>query len=209
MKVAGAASWTIVVDEWSSLLESPLWLRAAERIEVAPEGLVPGALAIDPLPAPSLEAGLAAEPALAEAWRAWWQASVAQAFGKPTGDFARDTAIRARFGPPGFESVAPGPLREAAQRRWAEAMKWHNARKRAGVQAMIADGARQPEGEVVRAVEAQLGRRAEPFSVSLTVIPVLDDRIRSVGGRAFLIPEHLRGTPRYADWLHGLVRALA
>ncbi|MEZ0065798.1 hypothetical protein ABIA32_001798 [Streptacidiphilus sp. MAP12-20] len=208
MKVAGAASWTIVVDEWSSLLEFPLWLRAAERIEVTPGGRVPGALAMDTLPDPSLESGLAADPAVAEAWRDWWESSVTQAFSTPTGDFARDTGVRARFGPPGFEALAAGPLRDAAQRRWPEAMKWHHARKRAGIEAMIAGGTR-PEGEVVRAVEAELGRRAEPFSVSLTVIPVLDDRIRSVGGRAFLIPEHLRGTPAYADWLHGLVRALA
>ncbi|WP_329049109.1 hypothetical protein OG738_40815 [Amycolatopsis sp. NBC_01488] len=58
-------------------------------------------------------------------------------------------------------------------------------------------------------MEAEIGRRAEPFSLQIIVLPVLDRLIRSAGPSAFLISEHGYASDGYEDWLRALVRALA
>jgi len=61
----------------------------------------------------------------------------------------------------------------------------------------------------VRAVEAESGHKAAPFSVRIIVLPVHDQQVRSVGHSVFLVPESVHSSSAYDDWLHGVVRALA
>ena len=68
---------------------------------------------------------------------------------------------------------------------------------------------RESSCDAVRAVEAGLGRRVASFELRMFVLPVLDDRIRAVGDRTFLVPERVRATPGYDRWLRDIVGTLA
>ncbi len=70
MHVAGSSSWRISEDRWPEEFEVALWFRAAERIDVPPGGVVPGAPDVEPLPDPGTDPPDAAE--LAAGWLAWW-----------------------------------------------------------------------------------------------------------------------------------------
>ena len=71
MRYAGQRSWQIREDRWNQHFDWALWVRAAERIDVPPGGIVPGPLLIESLPEPSpgLDGAV-----LAREWRAWWRA---------------------------------------------------------------------------------------------------------------------------------------
>lgn len=177
-----------------------LWFRAAERIDVPADGPVPGPLDVDPLPEQSVRSG--AE--LAEDWLWWWRTLLA--LPAPVTPPAR--AELTRFSPPDFEGLADCPmLRQVVIARWREAHAWHSARKRARIDALHATLGR--EGTVVRAVEAEIGHKAAPFSVRIIVLPVIDEQIRSAGQATFLVPERVYASSGYDDWLRKVVRALA
>lgn len=207
MRSAGSASWSISIDQWDHQLEWALWFRAAERIEVPADGLVTGPPDVDPVPEPSLPSGRE----LAEGWLWWWRAllarpSLARSLKSP------DMAALNRFSPPDFEGLAGYPaLRHVVGARWVEANAWHSARKRAGIEAFRAARTQGPgrEGVVVRAVEAEIGHKAASFSLRIIVLPVLDRQIRSAGMSTFLVPERVRASGAYDDWLRELVRKLA
>ena len=212
VKFAGTQSWQISVNEWDGRLECALWFRAAERIEVSAGGVVTGPPDVDPLPAPSVASGAA----LAEGWLFWWRALLAQP--EPSPPFTRDDlAELGRFGPPDFGGLEAYPeLRRVVAARWQEADAWHSGRKRAGIDAFrsaaasrVAGPERGVEGAVVRSVEAEVGHKAAPFRLRIIVVPVLDEEIRSVGGATFLVPERVRATDAYSQWLRAVVRALA
>lgn len=207
MRSAGSASWSISVDQWDHQLEWALWFRAAERIEVPADGVVTGPPDVDPVPEPSLPSG----EELAEGWLWWWRALLAR---PPLTGFLEspDMAALNRFSPPDFEGLAGYPaLRHVVGNRWVEANVWHSARKRAGIAAFRAAGAqgRGREGAVVRAVEAEIGHKAAPFSLRIVVLPVLDRQIRPAGTSTYLVPELVRASGAYDDWLRQLVRKLA
>ena len=203
MRDAGTASWSISIDQWDHQLDWALWFRAAERIQVPAGGLVTGPPDVDPLPEPSLPSG----DELAEGWLWWWQTLLARP--APTGR-PSDMAELNRFGPPDFDGLGGYPaLRRVVATRWSEAHAWHTARKRAGVAALQATRNPGPEGPMVRAVEAEIGHRAAPFSLRIIVLPVLDGQIRPAGQSTFLVPERVHATSAYDGWLRTVVRALA
>ncbi|MFE9428153.1 hypothetical protein ACFYNO_34945 [Kitasatospora sp. NPDC006697] len=208
MNRLGYPSWSINGRRWGDLLHYPLWLRAVERIDVPAGGLVPGPLDIADLPGPS---AAEADPALGDQWREWWQAAVLEAFAPR--DEEHLTLPGAGVRAPDFDDL-PDPLRELARRRWDPALlRWHEPDEfdESGAPRSTApDGGKLDiEGDVVRAVEAEIGQRAEPFVLSLHFLVVADEEIRRAGPREFLVPERLRGTEQYRRWLHGLVRAIA
>jgi hypothetical protein len=193
MRLAETTSWSISVDQWDQQLEWALWFRAAERIEVPAGAVVTGPPEVDPLPEPSLASG---EP-LVEGWLFWWRAVLAD---------------RLRLSAPLFEDLTDYPeLRQVVTARWRAANAWHTARKRAGIEAFQAARGRAAgrEGTVVRAVEAEIGHKAAPFTVRIIVLPVLDEQIRSAGDVTFLVPERMYVSDGYEAWLRRLVRALA
>jgi hypothetical protein len=201
MRFEGTESWSVHVDRWNHLLECALWFRAAERIEVPADEIVPGPPEVEPLPAPSPAPGLP----LADGWSWWWRHLLIPAA-------PPDLAVLGGFGPPDFGGLASHPaLRDVVAARWHEATEWHSARKRTGIAEFLATRERGGgrEGAVVRAVEAEIGEKAAPFAVRIIVLPVRERRIRSVGQGTFLVPERVYAGGGYDEWLHGLVRALA
>jgi hypothetical protein len=116
------------------------------------------------------------------------------------------------FSPPDFEDLADHPaLRRVVSARWGEANAWHSARQQAAVATRRAAGGQvaDREGPVVRAVEAEVGHKAGPFSLRIFVLPVVDEQIRSAGRGTFLVPERLQASSAYDDWLRKVIRALA
>lgn len=206
MKYAGSDSWQIRLSEWDGPLETALWIRAAERIDVPVGGVVTMPLDLDELPTPSPTP----VPMLAEAWLHFWNELV---FRPPMTEHDARSEM-ARLGPPEFDVLADYPdFRRLVSSRWPEAHAWHCARKKGG-SAMRFDPANphlRPdiEGAVVRAVEAEIGRTAAPFSIHITVLPVAEDLVRLAGHGRYLVPERVRRSPAYETWLTDVIRELA
>src|SRR5215469_5559796 len=165
MRLAGSLSWRVSEDRWPESFDWALWFRAAERIEVGPGGVVPGAADIEPLPDPGADPSDTAE--LAAGWRAWWQSLAELPRLSPPFDLAHPPAGLA-FAPPGFPGLAGWPaLQRVVIRRWRQAHDWHTARMKAGVEAGRPGGERI--GQVVAEVERELGRKARPFSLEFVL----------------------------------------
>jgi len=105
-----------------------LWFRAAERIDVAAGGVVPGEPDVEPRPDPGTDPADAAE--LAAGWLAWWQGLIGLPPRSLPVDQDRRTAWLA-LSPPDYAGLAAWPaLRRAVTGRWRQAHDWHAARKR-------------------------------------------------------------------------------
>ena len=206
MKYSGSDSWEIRVDEWDWELEAALWVRAAEQIDVPVGGVVTAGLEPDVAP----EASGVASAALAEGWLHLWNAVLFRP--ELTQDNVR--AEMAPFLPPEFDVLADFPdFQRVYAARHSEADAWRNARKRRGREARRdpanAEARRGIEGEVVQAVEAEIGRTPGPFRLHIIVLPVAEDVVRSAGGGRYLVPERVRRSDGYDAWLAGVVRELA
>jgi hypothetical protein len=201
MRLAGSSSWRISEDRWPEEFDVALWFRAAERIDVPSGGVVPGAPDVEPLPDPGTDPSDAAE--LAAGWLAWWHSLVGLPPLSPPFDPAHPPALLA-FSPPDFPSLAAWPaLRQVVTGRWRQAYDWHNARKKAGLEASLHHDRRT--GQVVAELERELGRKARPFSLDLVLLPVRDEQVRAAGTDRYLVPERVHDGPRWPEVLRGLL----
>ncbi|WP_380839486.1 hypothetical protein [Sphaerisporangium dianthi] len=182
-----------------------LWFRAAERIEVETEGVVPGPPAVEPLPNRSTDPSDAVE--LAEGWLTWWRSLVNA--GPLTLPFdLSNPPVALSFTPPAFSGLHDWPaLRQVVTERWMEAHQWHTARMRAGLEAGPHHDMRA--SQVVTEVERALGRRARPFALNLVLLPVCDEEIRLAGPNRYLVPERVYDGPRGLELLRSLVTPIA
>jgi hypothetical protein len=201
MRLAGSPSWRISEDRWPESFDVALWFRAAERIDVAPGGVVPGEPDVEPLPDPGTDPSDAAE--LAAGWLAWWHALIELPPLSPPSDPARPPGLLA-FVAPDFPGLAAWPaLQRAVTGRWTQAQGWHNARLEAGLEAGLHRDART--GQVVTELERDLGRKARPFSLDLVLLPVRDEQVRSAGADRYLVPERVYDGPQWPGLLRGLL----
>ncbi len=201
VQLAGLPSWRISEDRWPEAFDVALWFRAAERIEVAPGGVVPGPADIEPLPEPSTGPSDAAD--LAAGWLGWWYSLTGMPPLSPPFDPSHPPAVVA-FSPEGFSGLAGWPaLQRAVARRWREAQDWHNARMEAGFEAGLRRDMRT--NQVVHELERELGRAARPFSVEFVLLPVRDDQIRHVSADRYLVPERVYDGPRWPELLRALL----
>lgn len=200
-------SWRIAIDEWNFALELPLWIRAAERINVPAGGMIPGPLDMDPLPV----ASEGERTGLAEGWHAWWHDVIdASRATIPSADY-RHVRVHGpsalSYAPPDFTGLAGWPdLAEIVRTRWADAERWNHRRKRRGVAELVPS---RTNGDIVADVEAELGHQAAPFDIEFVLLPVRDEQIRRVRDLRFLVPEMVYTGPLWPQWLRGLVRSVA
>ncbi|MEU4331957.1 hypothetical protein [Nonomuraea dietziae] len=198
-------SWRISIDRWSWPCDLALWFRAAERIQVGAEGVVPGPLDVEPLPDRRTDSSDAEE--LAEGWLTWWR-SLAGASPWTLPLDPSNPPVELSFAPPAFSGLHDFPaLRQAVATRWEEADRWHSARKHAGLASGMYPDTR--DGHVVSEVENELGRKARPFSLDLVVLPVRDDEIRPVAPYRYLVPERVYDGSRWPELLRSLVTPIA
>jgi hypothetical protein len=203
MRRLGTTSWQISVDGCSLLYDFPLWMRAAERIEVPPDPFVPGPLDIERLPEPTTEPGSPA--GLGEAWLGWWRTVI----GLPrwTFELAGSPPMQMDFSGPDVPGLTRWPeLQRIATRRWPEALRWHDGRKERDIPRQLPSSPHV--GLAVQAVERELGRPLRPIQLELVLLPVRDGAIRRVTEERYLIPERIFDGPRMSEWLREELRRL-
>lgn len=184
------------------------------RVESSPHGLLLGLFVRDAAgmrpptvidlprldPVVEIRATLAplAVAAASEQWAGWWEREMARQEGPDRGFFAPD----ARFGD-GDELAA---LVEACRE---DASRWSSALGREALDAHLREP-RAIECDVVRQVEAGLGRKARPFELSVTELPFAGARGWRVSTHHVMVTRDLRAdVAGYADWLGPVVRELA
>jgi hypothetical protein len=187
----GTQSWQIGIRS-DQIIDCALWIRAAERLAVRPDPLVPGPLDLDHPPAPIS----AADDTLAEQWLGWWHSLVA-----PGRSALAGAALEPAHGSPDPLGLAPYPaLAALVTRRWTQVLEWER-------------GARTPPqipppstiNEVVRDVQTAAGRPIRPFKLEFVLLPVRDDVIREVTPERYLVPARVYDTPQWSEWLRDLV----
>jgi hypothetical protein len=206
MRFPNAGSWQIGIRADEGLTVFALWLRDVEGIQVPPSPLVPAPLDLGGLPA---RPGGAHEPRLGEEWLAWWVSLVDR---RPRPPSARpvDDVQPADDTPDPLGLARLPALRGHVTRHWEPFQEWRVAHHRA--HGTFADHRRHEdlrENDVVRQVETALGRRARPFRLAFTVLPVRENRVRQVGPYDYLVPERFYLGPGWPGWLRPVVEAVA
>lgn len=206
MRFANIDSWRISIRADESILVFALWLRDIDVIEVPRSPLVPESLDLGDLPPPL---GDVHDPRLGEEWLTWWISLVDGRTRSPL--LPPDEVAEPAHGTPDPLGLARLPvLRDQVVRRWSEFLHWRIAYHRAhGTFA-----GRRPVGDLrdhdaVRDVESALGRKAAPFSLTFTLLPVRDDRIRLVDTGHYLIPERVYLGVGWPAWLRAVVAEVA
>jgi hypothetical protein len=196
VRLNGFDSWRMAIGSASPMVNCALWIRAAERLQIPEDPLVPGPLDID-RPPPPISIG---DEGISKQWLGWWRSLVApRQWNQPP-----DRFLEPAHGTPDPLGLAPFPVLAAVvARRWPQALEWLSVQERRkaegpGPQAGIPN-------EVVRDLERMLGRRARPFNVEFILLPVLDEQIRQVDDEHYLVPERVYLGPGWERWLRGLV----
>jgi hypothetical protein len=177
VRVPGRKSWSLRVGD-DERMETALWVRLVERIDVPAGGTVPGSLLVADPPAPSTETNLTAP------WHTWWDSLVA--------------AVGAARPAPDDPVLAGLPELRCVVERWRPAVaRWRGSRGR---------GAPAPHGmvevDLINEVQASFGGAAVPFQLAVVVLPVDDDDIRPLGADRYLVPERFYLDPgRWRAWL--------
>jgi hypothetical protein len=217
MQLAESTSWKMSTDEPEPMLIA-LYVRDAA-------GLHPQ---IDP-DIPRLEPAVpfGAEPLPDEAvysaqWAAWWHQLLQGGGFWPEGKDPADLRIprndpdflRLFYWPtPDLAAAVPSdaPELHALIRRHLEAAQiWSQARKHEFVALSVTRQRVSLEWEVVRSVEAGLGRKVRPFAFDLRVLPLAAKQAwRLSPGRALVSRALYRDRKAYVDWLRPIVEELA
>ncbi|WP_329134329.1 hypothetical protein OG552_18665 [Streptomyces sp. NBC_01476] len=202
MRSTAGSSWAVRVDQWPQRLDIALWLREFGRIAVPPGDTVPGPLDV---PVPLWRNATGQSAGLTAGWLGWWNALLSSQ-DRPTPGAA--AAGQLAFDPPGFAGLDEWPeLQDLVLAGWREANDWHQWRKETG----LAAGHRHSM-VVTRAIgelENRLGRRARPFTIALTVLPVRETTVRQVAPDHFLVPERVYLGPDFPELMQSLAAPLA
>ena len=197
MRLNNFDSWRMSLDPAPSMITCALWIRAAERLQIPEDPLVPGPLDIDRPPPPIS----ISDETIAEQWLGWWYSLVAPRQG------------RHRLASPGLEPAAETPdplglapypiLAAVVTMRWPQAQEWQSARKHRAI--MRQSPPSLNPNLVVRDVERRLGRQVRPFSLEFLLLPVRDNVIRKVDDERYLVPEDVYDSPTWTTWLGVLI----
>ena len=181
-----------------------MWIDTPEHLVLAlfvrdATGLRPWTgLDVPPL-APAVAArGRLAPAARSEAtaqWATWWQR-----------ELARQGRGERGYAMPDAELGDGEELAELFLTHRLEGLGWTAARKGEHAAALH----RGTEGDLVRAVEAELGRKARPFLLRVTELPVAGPFGLRVSTSHLVVSRTLRDDPAaYEEWLTPVLRELA
>jgi hypothetical protein len=194
--------WQFAIGDGSPNLLCALWMRDVEHIQVPGDPTVPGPLDCDTLPGPST----GDQPGLGAEWLAWWWSIIDMSERPPI--LPPDLVTEPAYDTPDPLGLARLPLmRKVVARRYAEHLSWNINRDRDTDRRQRMNGTRTTE--VVRSIEADLGRKVRPFEVRVTLLPVRDDRIRQVTETTYLVPEQVYDGPDWPIWLRSLLLRIA
>jgi len=155
----------------------------------------------------------------AHQWDLWWDSSLSTTWNRT--DQSQDPLAGMRWLPPDFESLQSAPaLREIVARHFDNARQWAVDRQRDHIELMIGTPDPRPfhygrhgrgleETRLVAGLERDLGRRAQPFQLRITVIPVIGKELwRLDPHHVLLTDELLRDSAEYRARITPIVRAL-
>ncbi len=190
------SSWQIRVEERHGLIIG-LYARDVAGLRSRTDCDIP------PLtPAVGIRSDLAhlAGPETSAEWDRWWRRELLQQDETGPGLY-----------PPLFPALEGSPRLAALIRAcFEDAVAW-NARRyqqRSGISA--GDESCAPEGDLVGRVEAEIGRKARPFRLVVTRLPVAGDTGWRVAPGHVLVSEARRDNPSaYGAWLMPVIRELA
>lgn len=191
MRFAETSSWQVRIDAPQALMvglyvRDAAGLRPPADVDVPP--LVPGV---------EVRASLVpfASMAASVQWARWWNGELLQAGGGHGRAFC---APDPEFGD-GPELCALTHECAADAARWSSDRKREHARAPRGI-----------EGDLVRAVEQELGRKARPFELLVTELPVTGAAGWRLSPGHVVVSAALRNDPvAYRQWLTPVIRALA
>ncbi len=195
MRFAGSSSWQVRIDTPHALLIG-LFVRDAAglrpRTDLDVPRLVP---AVDVREGPAPSVGTQAS----EQWARWWRRQLLQQDSGDRGFFRPD----ARFG----DGSELGAL---TREYFDDAVRWSSDRKRERADARNRAHRRGIERDLVRTVEEELGRKAHPFELLVTELPVDGAVGRHVARGHVVVSQALRADPMaYREWLTPVIRGLA
>ncbi|MFE9454944.1 hypothetical protein [Streptomyces sp. NPDC006739] len=91
-----------------------------------------------------------------------------------------------------------------------DAVRWSSARGREDAEAMTRGDRRGLERNLVRAVETEMGRKARPFELQVTELPVVGAVGWRVSQKHVVVSRALReDAAAYHQWLTPVIRELA
>ncbi|MER6386632.1 hypothetical protein [Streptomyces sp. NPDC001127] len=195
MRYAGSSSWQ-VRSGTSQQLVIGLFVRDAAGLRPRVDIEVPPLV-----PAVEARASLAplAVPEASAQWARWWDRELTRHEEPHRGFLAPES----RFG--GGEELG-ALMREC----FDDAVRWSSARGREYAEAMMRGDRRGHEGDLVRAVETELGRKARPFELQVMELPVAGAVGWRVSEKHVVVSRALReDAEAYRRWLTSVIRELA
>jgi len=171
----GRTSWQIVIDQPEPLVIG-LFVRDVAGLKTRHTWL--------PHCAPGIARANGERSAKAShQWDLWWDRSISNYWNGP--DQSQEQLAGMWWIPPDFESLQSVPaLQEVVARHFDNARQWASDRKQEHIELMIGTPDPRPfhrgrrggrgldETRLVAGLERNLGRRAQPFQLRITVIPV-------------------------------------
>ena len=153
-------SWQIGVGDAEPFLLGALWIRDVEHLTVPPDETMPGPVDAERLPPPSIEPADRAD--LQREWVAWWRSIIDHAERPPL--LPPDPSLEPAYDTPDPLGLARLPrLGAVVTRRWPDYLEWRIEHYRDWRTRRTEPN---PEtGNVVRAVETELGRKLRPVEL--------------------------------------------
>lgn len=158
--------------------------------------------------------------AAAHEWDLWWDRSISDTWNGL--DQSQDPLAGMRWLTPGAESLqSASALQELVARHFDEARQWVTDRKQEHIELMMGTPDPRPfhrgrrggrglyETRLVAGLEQDLGRRAQPFQLWITVIPVAGKELWQLDPHHVLLTDELlRDSAEYQARITPVVKAL-
>jgi hypothetical protein len=210
MKMVAPTSWQIGIDEPPPLVIG-LFVRDVAGLKSRHTWLPHCAPAV-----PRAKGEGSAEAA--HQWDLWWDRSLSNNWNGP--DQSQEQLAAMWWFPPDFESLQSAPaLQEVVARHFDNARQWGRDRKQEHIELMIGQGRRpfqrRPKSRgpissnLVADLEREAGRKAQPFQLRITEIPVAGHELWQLDPHHVLVTaELLRDSDQYRRLMTPVVRAL-
>ena len=200
MHRAVRASWEIGVDQPQHLLIG-LFIRDVAGVPSRHSWLPPASPAV-------LRAGEQASMVAGRQWDAWWDQAVREASRAEAAGWPPD--LSSWWTPPEFESLNAAPeLRVIVAAHFFDAVRWSGDRHREHGATMQSRDRGLVESTIVKKMEHDLRRKAQPFHLWVTEIPVDGQHFWQMGpGQVLVSADLLRDTDQYRERLTPVVEAL-